>query len=198
MTDYGEKVAASFSGIKTCFDDFSNSLSDQRNNLLGKYRKNMDYQTTYSLCLEHEMDQMEEGKKNSTEHVNIENMDKISMDQEIDQLHNQNSEVIGDISTIQVLCHGILLDILEKMFNQQSNPDSEVVAHNHQKINHNDDEILQMNVEEIILQHGPLMKENIVQDIIKHKPSALTSQPLQKMTQKVKGKHLDNSLLNFY
>ena len=101
MTDYGEKVAASFSGIKTCFDDFSNSLSDQRNNLLGKYRKNMDYQTTYSLCLEHEMDQMEEGKKNSTEHVNIENMDKISMDQEIDQLHNQNSEVIGDISTIQ-------------------------------------------------------------------------------------------------
>ena len=148
------------------------------------------------------MEQMEEGKEN-----NIENVDDIICREELQpeitnpeayQSHDQNPEIIEDISTMQdskeVLCQGILMDILENIFKQPFDPDLEVVTCNHQNINHND--ILQMNIEEIILGQVPIMQENIIQDIVKDKPSALTSQPLQKMTQKVKGKHLDISLLN--
>ena len=148
------------------------------------------------------MEQMEEGKENSAEDVNIENVDNIICHEELqpEVINPEIDQSIEDIYTIQdskeVLCQGILLDILENIFKQPFDPDLEVVTCNHQNINHND--ILQMNVEEIILGQVPIMQENIVQDIVKDKPSALTSQPLQKMTQKVKGKHLDISLLNVY
>ena len=90
------------------------------------------------------------------------------------------------------------MDILDKIVNKQSDPNSEVVAYNHQNTNQNDDEILQMNVEETILEPVPLMKENIFQDIVKDKSSTSTSEPPQKMTQKVKGKHSELSLWNLY
>ena len=144
------------------------------------------------------MEEMEEGKENSTEDVNIENVDTIICHEELqpEVINPDIDQSIEDISTIQdskeVLCHGILLDILEKMLKQPFDPDLEVVTCNHQNIIHND--ILLMNVEEITPKQVPIMRENIVQDIIKDKPSALTSQPLQM----VKGKHLDISLLNFY
>ena len=149
---------------------------------------------TYSnffICLEYEMEQMEEGKEN-----NIENVDDIICHEELqpEVINPDIDQSIEDISTIQdskeVLCHGILLDILEKMFKQQPDPDSEVATYNHQNANQNDDEILQMNVEEIIQRQIPLMKESIVQDIVKDKPSTLTSQPPQRITKRVKGKHL--------
>ena len=140
------------------------------------------------------MEQMEEGKE-----INIGNVDNIICHEElqseaIHQQHDQNSEVIGDISKIQdskeVLCQGILLEILEKIFKQPSDPDSsEVVTYNHQNINPNDDEILQMHVEEIIPGKVPSMQENIIQDIIKDKPSTSATQTPHKMTKKVKGKH---------
>ena len=144
------------------------------------------------------MEQMEEGKEN-----NIENVDDLICHEELQpeitnpevyQSHDQNPEIIEYISTMQdskeVLCQGILLEILEKIVKQPSDPDSEVVTYNHQNININDDdEILQMNVEEIILGHIPSMKENIIQAIVKDNPSTSTSQPPQKMTQKVRGKH---------
>ena len=148
------------------------------------------------------MEQMEEGKENNTENVDDiichEELQPEITNPEVYQSHDQNPEIIEDISTMQdskeVLCQGILMDILENIFKQAFDPDLEVVSCNHQNINHNN--ILQMNVEEIIPGQVPIMRENIVQDIVKDKPSALTSQPLQKMTQKVKGKHLDISLLN--
>ena len=133
---------------------------------------------------------MEEGKENAVETISIENVDNISCHEELKA--EQNSEIIGDI-TIQdskeVLCKGILLDILEKIFKQPSDSNSETVTYNHQNVNPNentDDEILQMNVEETILGQVPLMKENIFQDIVLDKSSTSTS---QKLTQKVKGKH---------
>ena len=151
------------------------------------------------------MEQMEEGKENSTEDVNIENVDNIICHEELQsevinpetlQTHDQNSETIEDISTIQdskeVLCQFILLDILENIFKQPSDSNTETVTYNHQNVNPNentDDEILQMNVEEIIQRQIPLMKESIVQDIVKDKPSTLTSQPPQKITKIFKGKH---------
>ena len=144
------------------------------------------------------MEQMEEGKENSAEDVNIENVDNIICHEELqpEVINTEIDQSIEDICTIQdskeVLCQGILMDILENIFKQPFDPDLEVVTCNHQNINHND--ILQMNVEEIIPGQVPIMQENIVQDIVKDKPSALTSQPLQM----VKGKHLDISLLNFY
>ena len=133
------------------------------------------------------MEKMEEGKKNNPECVD----DIICHEElqpEVHQLHDQNSEVIGDISTIQdskeALCLDILLETLEKIVNQPSDPDSEDL------INPNDDDkILQMNIREIIPGQIPLMQENIVQDIVKNKSSTLTSQTPQKMTQKVKGKY---------
>ena len=148
------------------------------------------------------MEQMEEGKENSAEDVNIENVDNIICHEELqpEVINTEIDQSIEYICTIQdskeVLCQGILMDILENIFKQPFDPDLEVVTCNHQNINHND--ILQMNVEEIILGQVPIMQENIVQDIVKDKPSALTSQSLQKMTQKFKGKHLDISLLNVY
>ena len=141
------------------------------------------------------MEEIEEGKENSTEAVNIENVDNIICHEELqpEVINPDIDQSIEDISTIQdskeVLCHGILLDILEKMFKQPSDPNSEVGIYNHQNANQNDDEILQMNVEETILEPVPLMKENIFQDIVKDKSSTSTSEPPQKMTQKVKGKH---------
>ena len=134
---------------------------------------------------------MEEGKENAVETISIENVDNISCHEELKA--EQNSEIIGDI-TIQdskeVLCQGILLEILEKIFKQPSDPDSsEVVTYNHQNINPNDDEILQMHVEEIIPGKVPSMQENIIQDIIKDKPSTSATQTSHKMTKKVKGKH---------
>ena len=142
------------------------------------------------------MEQMEEGKE-----IHIGNVDNIICHEELQsevinpethQTHDQNSEIIEDISTIQdskeVLCQGILLDILEKIFKQPSDPDFEIATYNHQNTNQNDDEILQMNVEEIILEQIPSMKESIVQDIVKDKPSTLTSQPPQKITKRVRGK----------
>ena len=151
------------------------------------------------------MEQMEEGKKNSTENVNtIENVDNINCHEELkpEVINPDIDQSIEDISTIQdskeVLCHGILLDILEKMFKQPSDPDSEVATYNHQNANQNDDEILQMNVEETIFESVPLMKENIFQDIVKDKSSTSTSEPPQKMTQKVKGNHSEISLWNLY
>ena len=153
--------------------------------------------SNFFIYLEHEMEQMEEGKE-----INIGNVDNIIcheelpsevINPEINRLHDLNSEIIEDISSIQdsheVLCQSIVLDILEKIFKQPFDPDSEVVTYNHQNTNHNDDEILQMNVEEIIPRHVPLIQEHIVQDSVKEKPSTLRSQPPQKMTQKVKGKH---------
>ena len=140
------------------------------------------------------MEEMEEGKENSTEDVNIENVDNIICHEELqpEVINPDIDQSIEDISTTQdskeVLCHGILLDILEKMFKQPSDPDSEVATYNHQKTNHNDDEILQMNVEEIIPRHVPLIQEHIVQDSVKENPSTLRPQPLQKMRQLVKGK----------
>ena len=145
--------------------------------------------------LEYQMEQMEEGKENSTEDVNIENVDTIICHEELqpEVINPDIDQSIEDISTIQdskeFLCHGILLDILEKMFKQPSDPDSEVATYNHQNTNQNDDEILQINVEEIIQKQIPLMKESIVQDIVKDKPSTLTSQPPQKITKIFKGKH---------
>ena len=150
------------------------------------------------------MEQMEEGKENSAEDVNIENVDNIICHEELQpEVINPDIDLsIEDILTIQdskeVLCHGILLDILEKMFKQPSDPDSEVATYNHQNANQNDDEIVQMNVEETILEPVPLMKENIFQDIVKDKSSTSTSEPPQKMTQKVKGKHSELSLWNLY
>ena len=147
---------------------------------------------------------MEEGKENSTEDVNIENVDNIICHEELqpEVINPDIDQSIEDISTIQdskeVLCHGILLDILEKMFKQLSDPDSEVATYNHQNANQNDDEILQMNVEETIFESVPLMKENIFQDIVKDKSSTSTSEPPQKMTQKVKGKHSELSLWKLY
>ena len=149
----------------------------------------------FFVYLEYEMEEMEEGKENSTEDVNIENVDNIICHEELqpEVINPDIDQSIEDISTIQdskeVLCHGILLDILEKMFKQPSDPDSEVATYNHQNTNQDDDEILQMNVEEIIQRQIPLMKESIVQDIVKDKPSTLTSQPPQKITKRVKGKH---------
>ena len=153
--------------------------------------------SNFFIYLEHEMEQMEEGKE-----FNIGNVDNIICHEELqsevinpemNQLHDPNLEIIEDISTIQdsheVLCQSILLDILEKIFKQPLDPGSEVVAYNHQKTNQNDDEILQMNVEEIIQRQIPLMKESIFQDIVKDKPSTLPSQPPQKITKRVKGKH---------
>ena len=143
--------------------------------------------SNFFIYLEHEMEQMEEGKEKK-----IENVDNIICQEELqpEVINPDIDQSIEDISTIQdskeVLCHGILLDILEKMFKQLSDPDSEVATYNHQKTNHNDDEILQMNVEEIIPRHVPLIQE---QDIVKDKPSTLTSQSPQKMTKRVKGKH---------
>ena len=140
------------------------------------------------------MEQMEEGKENSAEDVNIENVDNIICHEKLqpEVINPDIDQSIEDISTIQdskgVLCQGILLDIPEKMFKQPSDPDSEVATYNHQNANQND-EILQMNVEEIIQRQIPLMKESIVQDIVKDKPSTLTSQPPQKITKRVKGKH---------
>ena len=143
------------------------------------------------------MEQMEEGKE-----IKIGNIDNIICHEELqseiinpemNQLPDLNSEMIEDIFTIQdskeVLCHGILLDILEKMFKQPSDPDSEVATYNHKNANQNDDEFLQMNVEEIIQRQIPLMQESIVQDIVKDKLSTLTSQPPQKITKIVKGRH---------
>ena len=150
------------------------------------------------------MEQMEEGKENSAEDVNIENVDNIICHEELqpEVINPDIDQSIEDISIIQdskeVLCHGILLDILEKMFKQPSDPDYEVATYNHQNTNQNDDEILQMNVEETILEPVPLMKENIFQDIVKDKSSTSTSEPPQKMTQKVKGKHSELSLWNLY
>ena len=147
------------------------------------------------------MEQMEEGNENDTTNINnitVGNENNIInevINPGINQQHDQNSEIIEDIQTIQdskeVLCQGILLEILEKIFKQPSDPDSEVVTYNHQNINHNngDDDILQINFEEIILGQVPLMKENIVQDIVKDKPSTLTSQSPQKITKRVKGMH---------
>ena len=138
------------------------------------------------------MEEMEEGKENSTEDVNIENVDNIICHEELqpEVINPDIDQSIEDISTIQdskeVLCHGILLDILEKMFKQPSDPNSEVGIYNHQNANQNDNEILQVNVEEIIPTHVPLIQE---QDIVKDKPSTLTSQPPQKITKRVKGKH---------
>ena len=142
------------------------------------------------------MEEMEEGKE-----INIGNVDNIIcheelpsevINPEINRLHDLNSEIIEDISSIQdsheVLCQSIVLDILEKIFKQPFDPDSEVVTYNHQNANHNDDEILQMNVEEIIPRHVPLIQEHIVQDSVKENPSTLRPQPLQKMRQLVKGK----------
>ena len=149
----------------------------------------------FFVYLEYEMEEMEEGKENSTEDVNIENVDNIICHEELqpEVINPDIDQSIEDISTIlntkEVLCHGILLDILEKMFKQPSDPDSEVATYNHQNTNQNDDEILQMNVEEIIQRQIPLMKESIVQDIVKDKPSTLTSQPPQKITKIVKGRH---------
>ena len=152
------------------------------------------------------MEQMNEGKGNNIENVNgIICHGELQFEvtsPELYQLHEQNSEITEDISTSQdsnkALCQSILLDILEKIFKQPSDPDSEVATYNHQNTNQNDDEILQMNVEETILEPVPSMKENIFQDIVKDKSSTSTSEPPQKMTQKVKGKHLDISLLNVY
>ena len=75
---------------------------------------------------------MEEGKEN-----NIENVDDIICHEELQpeitnpevyQSHDQNPEIIEDISTMQdskeVLCQGILLDILDKIV--KPDPDSEV------------------------------------------------------------------------
>ena len=156
------------------------------------------------------MEELEAGKENSTEDVNIENVDNIICDEElqpevinaeIHQPHSRNSETIEDISTIQdskeVLCQFILLDILENIFKQPSDSNTETVTYNHQNINPNentDDEILQMNVEETILEPVHSMKENIFQDIVKDKSSTSTSEPPQKMTQKVKGKYSELSL----
>ena len=149
------------------------------------------------------MEQMEEGKENAVETISIENVDNISCHEELKA--EQNSEIIGDISTIQdskeVLCQGILLDILEKIFKQPSDSNTETVTYNHQNVNPNentDDEILQMSVEETILVPVPSMKEKIFQDIVKDKSSTSTSEPPQKMTQKVKGKHSELSLWNLY
>ena len=141
------------------------------------------------------MEQMDEGKGNNIENVNgIICHGELQFEvtsPELYQLHEQNSEITEDISTSQdsnkALCQSILLDILEKIFKQPSEPDSEVATYNHQNINQNDDEILQMNVEEIIQRQIQLMKESIVQDIVKDKPSTLTSQPPQKITKRVKG-----------
>ena len=141
------------------------------------------------------MEQMEEGKENSAEpeDVNIENVDNINCHEELqpEVINTEIDQSIEDICTIQdskeVLCQGILMDILENIFKQAFDPDLEVVSCNHQNINHNN--ILQMNVEEIIPGQVPIMRENIVQDIVKDKPSTLTSQPPQKITKRVKGKH---------
>ena len=155
------------------------------------------------------MEQMNEGKGNNIENVNgIICHGELQFEvtsPELYQLHEQNSEITEDISTSQdsnkALCQSILLDILEKIFKQPSDSNTETVTYNHQNVNPNentDDEILQMNVEETILEPVPSMKENIFQDIVKDKSSTSTSEPPQKMTQKVKGKHLDISLLNVY
>ena len=143
------------------------------------------------------MEQMDEGKGNNIENVNgIICHGELQFEvtsPELYHLHEQNSEITEDISTSQdsnkALCQSILLDILEKIFKQPSDPDSEVATYNHQNANQNDDEILQMNVEEIIQRQIPLMKESIVQDIVKDKPSTLTSHPPQKITKIFKGKH---------
>ena len=155
------------------------------------------------------MEQMEEGKEKKIENVdNIichEELQSEAINPETLQTHEQNSETVEDISTIQdskeVLCQFILLDILENIFKQPSDSNTETVTYNHQNINPNentDDEILQMNVEETILEPVHSMKENIFQDIVKDKSSTSTSEPPQKMTQKVKGKHSELSLWNLY
>ena len=109
------------------------------------------------------MEQMEEGNENDTANINnitVGNENNIichnelqpkDINPEINQQHDQNSEIIEDISTMQdskeVLCQGILLEILEKIVKQPSDPDSP------------------------------------------DKPLTSTSQPPQKMIQKVKGKY---------
>ena len=88
------------------------------------------------------MEQMEEGNENDTANINnitVGNENNIICHEElqpkviipeINQQHDQNSEIIEDIQTIQdskeVLCQGILLDILDKIVKQSPDPDSEV------------------------------------------------------------------------
>ena len=112
------------------------------------------FMSYFFVYLEYEMEEMEEGKENSTEDVNIENVDNIICHEELQSevINPDIDQSIEDISTIQdskeVLCHGILLDILEKMFKQPSDPDSEVATYNHQNTNQNDDEIIQKQIPE--------------------------------------------------
>ena len=82
------------------------------------------------------MEQMEEGNENDTANINnitVGNENNIInevINPGINQQHDQNSEIIEDIQTIQdskeVLCQGILLDILDKIVKQSPDPDSEV------------------------------------------------------------------------
>ena len=88
------------------------------------------------------MEQMEEGNENDTANINnitVDNENNIICHKElqpeviileINQPHEQNSEINEDIQTIQdskeVLCQGILLDILDKIVGQSPDPDSEV------------------------------------------------------------------------
>ena len=88
------------------------------------------------------MEQMEEGNENDTANINnitVDNENNIICHKElqpeviipeVNQQHDQNSEIIEDIQTIQdskeVLCQGILLDILDKIVKQSPDPDSEV------------------------------------------------------------------------
>ena len=82
------------------------------------------------------MEQMEEGNENDTANINnitVGNENNIINEviiPEKNQQHDQNSEIIEDIQTIQdskeVLCQGILLDILDKIVKQSPDPDSEV------------------------------------------------------------------------
>ena len=86
------------------------------------------------------MEQMEEGNENDTANINnitVGNESNIFCHKELqpeviipekNQQHDQNSEIIEDIQSIQdskeVLCQGILLDILDKIV--KPDPDSEV------------------------------------------------------------------------
>ena len=86
------------------------------------------------------MEQMEEGNENDTANINnitVDNENNIICHKElqpeviipeINQQHDQNSEIIEDIQTIQdskeVLCRDILLDILDMIVNPDT--DSEV------------------------------------------------------------------------
>ena len=69
------------------------------------------------------MEQMEEGKENSTEDVNIENVDNIICHEELqpEVINTEIDQSIEDICTIQdskdILCQGILMDILVNIFN---------------------------------------------------------------------------------